>query len=241
VPGTYAVRLTARNAAGSDVETKLGYVTVGSAPPGPPSGTRTLEPVADAHVKSSSATKNYGTVDHLRLRNGGTSSDTYRTYLKFNVTGLTAAPASAKLRLFSTDGGPDGGSVFRAGDAWTESQITWANATPTFGASLASAGTIANNAWVDFDVTPAVTGNGEVTFAITTTSSNSVYFTSREGPNKPQLVLLDAAASATATPFAARSAVLPGLASAPASAAAPVATTTFLCPLPDAVHRLTDV
>ena len=217
-------------------------MTVGSSPG--PGGTRTLLPVADAHVKSTSATKNYGTVDHLRLRNGGTSSDTYKTYLKFNVTGLTAAPASAKLRLFSTDGGPDGGSVFRAGDNWTEAGITWANATPTFGASVASAGTIANNAWVDFDVTPLVTGNGEVTFAVTTTSSNSVYFTSREGVNKPQLVLLDGAASATATPFAARSAALPALASAPAtpaSDAAPAATATFVCPLPDAVHQLTDV
>jgi PKD repeat protein len=239
-PGTYAVKLTARNATGSDVETKLGYVTVGSSP-GPGTGTRTLEPVADAHVKSTSATKNYGTVDHLRLRNGGTSSDTYRTYVKFNVAGLTAAPASAKLRLYSTDGGPDGGSVSTAGNAWTETGITWNGAPALGGTSLASAGTVADNAWVDFDVTSAVRGNGEVTFALTTTSSNSVYFTSREGVNKPQLVLLDGTASLTATAFSARSAALPALASTTDATASDAAPPVFVCPLPDAVHELTDL
>jgi hypothetical protein len=105
--------------------------------------------VADAHVKSTSATKNYGTLTDLRLRNGGTTSDTYKTYLKFNVTGLSTAPASAKLRLFSTDGGPDGGSVFRAGSGWTETGITWNNAPAAAGGSLASAGTGGQRAWVD--------------------------------------------------------------------------------------------
>jgi PKD repeat protein len=209
-PGTYAVKLTARNAGGADEELKLGYVTVGGG--GPAGGTQTLTPVADAHVKSTSAMKNYGTLDHLRLRNGGTTSDTYRTYLKFDVSGLSGAPASAKLRLFATDGGPDGGSVFRAGNAWTETGLTWNNAPAVTGGSLASAGTVANGAWVDFDVTSAVTGNGEVTFQLTTTSSNSVYFTSREGADKPQLVLLDGSASVptTASTFAARS-VAPSL------------------------------
>jgi PKD repeat protein len=204
-PGTYAVKLTARNGTGADDELKLAYVTVGD---GPPAGaTQTLTPVADAHVKSTSATKNYGTLTDLRLRNGGTTSDTYKTYVKFNVSGLSTAPASAKLRLFSRDGGPDGGSVFRAGSGWTETGITWNNAPAATGGSLASAGTVANGAWVDFDVTPSVTGNGEVTFVLTTTSSNSVYFTSRESADKPQLVLLDGSASVptASSTFAARS------------------------------------
>ena len=193
-------------------------------------GTQTLAPVADALVKSTSATKNYGTLDALRLRNGGTTSDTYVSYLKFAVSGLGGAPASAKLRLFATDGGPDGGSVFRAGNAWTETGITWSNRPAVTGGSLASAGTVANGAWVDFDVTSAVTGNGEVTFAVTTTSSNSVYFTSREGVNKPQLVLLDGSASVptAASTFAARS-VAPSLPEpgAPGS----LVGVTLVCPL----------
>jgi PKD repeat protein len=194
-PGTYAVKLVAQNAGGSDEEVKAGYVTVGS---GPPAGTQTFAPVADAHVKSTSPTKNYGTLTSLRIRNGGTSTDTYRTYLKFDVTGLSGPPASAKLRLYVTDGSPDGGSVFAVGNAWTETGITWANAPAIGGGSLASAGATKNGTWVDLDVTPAVAGNGEVSFALTTTSSNSSYYTSREGgANRPQLVVMGGDAPAT--------------------------------------------
>ena len=35
-----------------------------------------------------------------------------RVYMKFNVTGLSGAPSSAKLRLWVTDAGPNGGSVY---------------------------------------------------------------------------------------------------------------------------------
>jgi PKD repeat protein len=198
VAGTYDVKLTATNAAGSDTEVKAGYVTVGSEPP-PSGGARVLSPVADAHVKSTSATKNYGAETFLRLRNGGTSSDTYRSYLKFDVSGLSGPPTSAKLRMFVTDDSPDGGSVFGVGNAWTETGITWANAPAIAGSSLASAGATTNGTWVDFDVTSAVTGNGVASFALTTTSSNSSYYSSREGANRPQLVLMGGDAGVTTT------------------------------------------
>jgi PKD repeat protein len=186
-PGTYSVKLTASNAGGSDAEIKTGYVTVGSEPA---PGTQTFAPVADAHVKSTSPSSNYGTLTSLRLRNGGTTSDTYRSYLKFDVSGLSDGATSAKLRLFVTDNSPDGGSIFKVGSTWTERGITWANAPAIAGSSLGSAGATANGTWVEFDVTPAVTGNGEVSFALTTTSSNSSYYTSREGTaNRPQLVV----------------------------------------------------
>jgi PKD repeat protein len=187
-PGTYSVKLTATNAGGSDAEVKTGYVTVGDS--GPPPGTQALAPVADAHVKNTSPSKNYGTLTSLRVRNGGTSSDTYRTYLKFDVTGLSGPATSAKLRLFVTDESPDGGSVFKVGNGWTETGLTWANAPAIAGSSLGSAGATANGTWAEVDVTPAVTGNGELSFAVTTTSSNSSYYTSREGTaNRPQLVI----------------------------------------------------
>ena len=95
-PGTYAVKLRASNASGGDDELKTAYITVnppGGDPP-PPTGTGTFTPVADAHVKSSSPSTNYGTLDTLRLRNGGTTSDTYRSYLRFDVSGLSGAATS---------------------------------------------------------------------------------------------------------------------------------------------------
>ena len=224
LPGSYDVKLTVTNADGSDEEVKAGHVTVGSGPPPPSGGTRVLGPVADAHVKSSSATKNYGAESSLRLRNGGTSSDTYRSYLKFDVTGLASAPDSAKLRLFVTDDSPDGGSVFKVANSWTETAITWGNAPAVAGSSLAAAGATRNGTWVDFDVTSAVTGNGEVSFALTTTSSNSSYYSSREGANRPQLVLMGGEAGATATRTAAGGTAL----------RVSLSTVKAYCPLPPA-------
>jgi hypothetical protein len=184
--------------------------------------------VADAHVKSSSPAKNYGAEASLRIRNGGTSSDTYRSYLKFDVSGLSGPAASAKLRLFVTDASPDGGSAFAVGSAWTETGITWANAPAIGGTSLSSAGATANGTWVDFDVTPAVTGNGEVSFALTTTSSNSSYYTSRQGTtNRPQLVVMGGDAPATVQATSLRTA-----SSSPEPQSRSLTPITALCPLP---------
>jgi PKD repeat protein len=189
-PGTYDVTLTATNANGSDGETKTGYVTVGSAPPPPPGG-QTLTPVADAQVKSTSPSTNYGTLNSLRIRQGTSSTDvTYRTYLKFTVTGLTGPVSGAKLRLFSTDGGPDGGSVFRVTDnTWTEAGLTFANAPAIGTTSLGTAGAVGTGVPVEINLGNAITGNGTYSFALTTTSSNSVIYDSREGTTPPQLIL----------------------------------------------------
>jgi PKD repeat protein len=222
-PGTYDVRLTATNGGGSDQEVKLGHIVV--SPAGTPSTTDTFSPIADAHVKSTSPTKNYGADTSLRLRQGTAASpDTYRSYLKFDVAGLSGAPASAKLRLFVTDASPDGGSVFAVSNAWTETALTWSNAPALGVASLSSAGATAVGTWVELDVTTAVLGNGPVSFALTTTSSNSGYFTSREGTaiNRPQLVISAGSAKTATARAAARQLHLRSIVAS---------TPTFLCPL----------
>jgi PKD repeat protein len=185
-PGTYTVKLTATNTSGSDTAVKTNYITVGS----PPTGTQTLTPVADAQVKSTRTTSNYGTLTTLRLREGTTASPgTYHSYLKFDVSGLSGPAASAKLRLYVTDASTDGGSVFPVASSWTETGITWANAPAIGGTAVASAGATAVGTWVELDVTAAVTANGPVSFALTTTTTNSSYYASRENTNKPQLVV----------------------------------------------------
>jgi hypothetical protein len=136
---------------------------------------------------------------------------------------VSGAAASAKLRLWVTDASPDGGSVFRVDSGWTETAIKWSNAPAITTGSVASAGATAVGSWVELDVTAAVAGNGPVSFALATTSSNSSYYTSREGANKPQLVVTPAATTATAASI--RTAARTSLArSATASAG-------FLCPL----------
>ena len=120
------------------------------------------------------------------------------------MTGLASAPDSAKLRLFVTDDSPDGGSVFKVANSWTETGITWGNA-PRGRRQLAGRGRRDDERHVGrLRRHAAVTGNGEVSFALTTTSSNSSYYSSREGANRPQLVLLGGEAARDGDPHGGR-------------------------------------
>jgi PKD repeat protein len=179
-PGTYAVKLTASNAAGSDSETKAGFITVG--------GTlafATFAPSADAYVTSSNPTKNYGTNIALRVR---APSNAYRSYLTFTTSGLVGTVRSATLRVFVTDASPVGGTVYSVANGWTETGITWNNA-PALGAAVGTAGATTNGTWKEIDLGSAIGGNGTFSVAIASTSTNSAYYSSRQGSNPPQLVI----------------------------------------------------
>lgn len=187
-PGTYTVRLTARNATGVDDEVKVGLVTVGEAPP-PGTEPQTFLAEADAHVRSTSAS-NYGALTTIRVRQGDASTpDTYNTYVRFSVSGLAGAPSSARLRLFVTDESPNGGSVWTTSSAWAESSITWSTAPGFSGTPLAPGAATVLGAWREVDVTRAISGNGAFAFVLASTSTNSAIYSSREGANPPQLVV----------------------------------------------------
>ncbi len=181
-PGRYTVSLTATNASGSDTETKTDYVVVTGM-----ATSVTIAPDADAHVTTYNTSKNYGALTTLRVREDATTT-TYRSYLKFTVSGVTSV-RSAKLRLYVTDPSPDGGQVYPVANTWTETGITWNNAPPISGASLASAGGVALDAWVELDVSAAVTGDGTFSFALKNANTNSAIYSSREGAHPPELVL----------------------------------------------------
>ncbi|MDQ3871413.1 MAG: DNRLRE domain-containing protein [Chloroflexota bacterium] len=147
-------------------------------------------PTADAQVAQSSPLTNYGTSPALRAR--GSETDQRNSYLKFEVSGLTGYVSSAKLRLYVSDTSPDGGSVYVAGNTWLESSIggiTWLTAPPILGEPLWSVKASTLGAWVEFDVGPGVSGNGTFSFALTSRSTDSVFYSSREGANPPQLVV----------------------------------------------------
>ena len=191
-PGTYTVTLTAARSSdgASSVKTRTGYIVVSPTQP-PPSGTLTFNPVADAHVKNTSPGTNYGTATTLQVRQGDASNTTtYVSYLKFTVAGVNGAPvSSAKLRLFVTDASPDGGSVFRVDDTWTETGLTWSSRPLLPLTSIGNAGSVAAGAYVDIDLGSAVTGDGTYSFAVQSSSTNSAIYGSRESANQPQLVL----------------------------------------------------
>ncbi|HSM45795.1 MAG TPA: DNRLRE domain-containing protein, partial [Acidimicrobiia bacterium] len=98
-------------------------------------------------------------------------------------------PASVTLRLFA-DFPVDGSvSVHTVHGDWSEATTTSRNA-PNIGeiVSLIPEGS-GGGRYVDVDVAPAFTGNGQLDFYLATTSSRYTPFGSRESPNPPQLVV----------------------------------------------------
>ncbi|HEX7346877.1 MAG TPA: DNRLRE domain-containing protein, partial [Candidatus Limnocylindrales bacterium] len=168
--------------------------------------TITLNPVADAHVAPAAPNNNYGATNPLRTREGtGTTSDpAYRAYLKFDVGSLAGKTIqSVTLRLFvPADPTPNVQNVYPVSDSsWGESTITNANApqpaaTTVGGAAVAATGY--NSIPLAAD---AISSNSLQTFFIKSAGNNNLAFNSRESAtNKPELVVVIADATPTATP-----------------------------------------
>ncbi|HEX3049478.1 MAG TPA: DNRLRE domain-containing protein [Aggregatilineaceae bacterium] len=151
--------------------------------------------IGDAQVKLVSPTSNYGSLDTLRARL--TSSEDIDSYLKFDVTGIDGPVLSAKLRLFVSDESNSGGALYLVSNdyrdtttPWLEGALTWNNAPLISGTPLSTLSAVALNTWAEFDVSAAVTGNGTYSFGLTSTSTNSVLYNSKEAlQNQPELVL----------------------------------------------------
>jgi hypothetical protein len=127
---------------------------------------------------------NYGAANRLRVRIG-----TYRSYLRFRVTGVTGEVTAVKLRLFVSDGSNAAGTAHRvASNSWGEGTIRWNNK-PALGTALSKRKTVAAGTWVEFNLGTAITDNGTYSFAIAAGSADLVAFHSREGANDPRLVV----------------------------------------------------
>jgi hypothetical protein len=163
----------------------------------------TLPPDADAPVKEATATTNYAT-DNLRA-DGGTDPDV-DSYLRFTVPPGSGPVQSATLRVFAFTGTVDGPSLYTTSTTWSETGITWNTRPARTSAALAKKGAIAANTWVEFNVTPVVTGAGSYGFVLATTSTDGIDLYSKEAAataNRPQLVVTFADATPDTTPPAA--------------------------------------
>jgi hypothetical protein len=148
-------------------------------------GSTTFTSVADSYVDASNASVNRGTATSLRVD----ASPVIRSYLRFNVSGLTGSATSATLRIWANSAQSSGYDVFGVADTtWGETTINDSNA-PPFGAKLGSSGAVTSGSWTSVTVTSAVTGNGLISFGLSTTSSTALALSSREGANPPQLVI----------------------------------------------------
>jgi len=211
---TFFVNLT--DATNATIADGQGICTIVDNDETPGGTTIVFTPTNDAYVRSSTATTNYGTLTALKLRKSG--SETLNTYLKFAVAGITGSIQSAKLRLYVTDASSDGGAVYSVSNnylgtstAWVQGGLNWSNAPAISGAALGSAGAVSVGQWVEQTVTSVVTGNGTYSFALTTTSSDLLSYSAKEGSNKPELVIQTSGSSmaSIAADFTAEDEILP--------------------------------
>lgn len=147
-----------------------------------PGSTLNFSPSDDTFVRSDYPNSIYATGTDLRTRGGTTIIN---SYLKFTVTGVSGAVQSAKLRLYVTDPSDKGGALYlvsnnylNSSTPWVEGGLKYSNAPEISGTPLASLGSVATGAWVEFNVTAAINGNGVYSFGLASSSTNSVFYSS---------------------------------------------------------------
>ncbi len=179
--GTYTATLTATNALGSTSTTRT--ITVNEAPT-----QFTVGLDADTYVNTGSPTKNYASYAYMKLKFEPPAE--YRSLVRFTLNGLSGAPSSVKLRLYVTDGSASGGNWYLVSNDWTESTVVWGNKPEVSGTPVASVGAVTAGTWVEIDLTSAITGNGTYSFEATSTSLNTGEFSTGQGANPPQVVVV---------------------------------------------------
>jgi Right handed beta helix region len=157
----------------------------------------TFLPAADSYVSSTYPRRNYGTARTLQAD----ASPIMRTYVTFDIKGVSGTIQSAQLRVFALTGSTTGYDLQSVADSsWQEKSITYANA-PGLGPILASSLPFKIGSWVSFDVTPFIAGNGKWSVALTTRAKSVLRISSREQrAYAPQLVVEAAPTVPTPTP-----------------------------------------
>ena len=141
----------------------------------------------DAYVREAGPSSNYGSNVQLWVASGTNAN--YEGYLKFTVSGVAGTVQSAILRVYSTSSTVDGPAVYATTSEWTETGITWNTRPVRTSNGMDDKSTIGTGIWVEYNVTPLITGDGIYSFALVATSTDSVSFSSSEGSQAPQLVL----------------------------------------------------
>ena len=193
-PGTYTSTVTAY-ASGYDNATLDVSLTVDQVVP----TSTVLLPIADAFVRKSTGTTNYGSDTVLLVKSTPTGSYTRTSYLKFSLSGVSAVN-SAKLRLYGYNTENSATINVHAfgvdNDSWTESGLTWNNAPAASTSMLSTVGVNNVAKFYELDVTSYVkaqyAGDKIVTLLIADTSIQEklLYFNSKENERfQPELVI----------------------------------------------------
>jgi hypothetical protein len=184
-PGTHAITAAATDQGG---HVGMASITVHVRP-----ASAAFRALADAYVDASAPTTNRGSVTTLRAD----GSPVMISFLRFEVSGSAGlAIRQARLRLMvdtiNSADSPSGGEILAIPDTgWSEQTITYASRPPADGSPLATAGAVTRGQIVDFDVTPAVTGDGAHVFVLRSADANGVFYRSREAADGGPELLVD--------------------------------------------------
>jgi hypothetical protein len=146
-------------------------------------------PVADTYSSTAHPDANYGTEPILRAD----ATPKIRSYLRFRLDGVSGHIMKARLRLWSPTGDLAGYSVHPVSSGWVERDLTSTNR-PTADTPVARSGPFGPGSWTSVDVASLMDDPQEISLVVTTRSSQSITFESREGRNRPQLVIWTSAA-----------------------------------------------
>ena len=151
-------------------------------------------PSDDAYVMSSSPQEVRGVSDELRVRTH--PSNVVYSFLKFQVSGLAGVVQSAKVRLQVDLASRDGGGIYSVSNSyrgnnspWEEENLNWENAPRIEGNSLSTVDSVGLGEIIEFDVTPAIAGDGIYSFGLKSVSVDLVRYHSRESAFPPNLVI----------------------------------------------------
>ena len=140
---------------------------------------------ADSYVLATRPNTNFG--QSLKLEADG--APVARSYLRFDLQGLTDPVVKAQLLLHTGSGSSTGFQVNAVNDgSWTEDSITYANA-PAPGALIANSGPFAIDSWQAVDITSLVHGNGAVNLALTSINPTGMVFGGNQSMDAPMLVV----------------------------------------------------
>lgn len=136
---------------------------------------------SDATVKMGYPTRNYGSAASLEVDN----SPEVDFLLRFAVTGLTGHQLTgAQIRMYNINSSSKGGAFYTAGNAWTETGVTW-NTAPSAETLVGSLGSVNGSSTTPrlfaADVTSAISGDGIYTFRIQGASTDGADYVSRQG------------------------------------------------------------
>ena len=150
---------------------------------------KTIVASADSYVREASPASTGGTATAIKT-DGGTGTR-MSSYLRFSVAGVSHKVVSARVRAYVTNGTGNGPAIYPTSGAWTEGGLTWSNRPAATGSPTDDKGALDSGTWVEYDVTPLVTGNGTYNFVTTQPSTDGTEVNSREhSSRRPTLELI---------------------------------------------------